>query len=63
MSDREYGVWVHAPHLDPEPQVYPAGNEHWARRRAARYDGDRNVMAQVVWRYRFMPDMPWEVAP
>jgi hypothetical protein len=62
-SEREYAVWIYAPSTDAEPHVYPAGNEYWARRRAARYDHDEQTEAHVVWRYKFMPEMPWERAP
>lgn len=60
MSDREYAVWTLAPLVDREPTITPAGNKYWALRRTASYGGMSHMVAKVVWRYTFMPDMPWE---
>lgn len=61
MSEREYGVWVFNPYIDARPTVTPAGNRHWAERRTAAQNDGRTI-AKVVYRYSFMPDMPWEDA-
>ena len=62
MSEREYAVCLSPVHGWAGPRIYPAGNEYQARRQAASYAGDGSVEARVVWRYRFIPDMPWEDA-
>lgn len=60
--DREYGIWVFNPTTGIEPRVIPAASSrYWAERRSARYRQD-GVIVKVVYRYAFMPDMPWEDA-
>jgi hypothetical protein len=62
VSDREYAVWTWAPLADPAPTVTPAGNRYWAERRVMSYSDVPGVVAKVVYRYTFMPGMPWEEA-
>lgn len=58
MSEREWAVFV----IDPAPgaklRIEPAGNRQRAEARVEHY---RRTAAtgQVVWRYTFMPEMPW----
>ena len=66
--DREYAVRV----IDTAPgvkeRIIPVGNRHQADRRVEHYErinstrGTYPVEATVVFRYSFMPDMPWEEA-
>jgi hypothetical protein len=67
-GDREWAVRI----VDTAPgmpeRIVPTGSRHWANVKADRVQqlnatlGTYLIVAQVVWRYRFMPDMPWEVA-
>ena len=66
-GDREWAVRV----LDSAPsavpvRIVPVGSRHWANVHVDRWAqinavrGTYQIVAQVVWRYAFMPDMPWE---
>ncbi|MFL6113658.1 MAG: hypothetical protein ACJ786_20205 [Catenulispora sp.] len=62
MSERVYAVWVVAPHLGSQPRIIPAASSrYWAERVAERHRA-AGATAKVVYRYSFMPDMPWEDA-
>lgn len=68
MSEREYAVRV----IDSAPghheRIEPAGNRTQAEARAAYWRaigatrGTYGIAAKVVFRYSFMPNMPWEDA-
>jgi hypothetical protein len=59
VREREYGLWTFNPRLDPEPSIRPVGrSRHWAYRRAEAAR-DEFTEAKVVFKYDFMPDMPW----
>lgn len=64
-SEREYAIEV----FDSAPgaglSIIPVGNQHWAYKKLAHYQqlnatrGTYGVSAKVVYRYTFMPNMPW----
>ena len=68
MSEREYAAWV----FDSAPgqglNITPVGNRQQAEKRVAYHRainatrGTYGISAKVVYRYSFMPDMPWEDA-
>lgn len=66
-GDREWAVRVVDTAPGMEERVVPVGDRHWGNVRVARIEQQNAVRsspwpiaAEVVWRYRFMPDMPWE---
>lgn len=68
MSDREYAVRVFDSAPGAGETIRPTTNRqeaeaqvrHYAQLNATR--GTYGIAASVVYRYRFMPDMPWEDA-
>lgn len=68
MNEREYAAWVFDSALPDQPQIIGAGDLRGAQRTVEHYRridktrGAAGVAAKVVFRYRFMPDMPWEDA-
>lgn len=65
MSEREYAVWVFDSAPGAGERIVPVGNrrrgeamvEHYRQIHTTR--DLYGVAAKVVFRYRFMPDMPW----
>lgn len=65
MTEREYAVEV----FDSAPgaglNIVPVGNRYQAFKRLEYYQklnatrGTYGITAKVVYRYTFMPDMPW----
>ncbi|GAA0494954.1 hypothetical protein Ade02nite_19440 [Paractinoplanes deccanensis] len=68
MSDRDYAVWV----LDSAPghglKITPCANRQQAEHQVDYYErlnatrGTYGIAAKVVFKYSFMPEMPWEDA-
>jgi hypothetical protein len=68
VNDREYAVRVCDTASGAGERIVPVGSQYWADKRVRHYEqlnatrGTYPVVATVVFRYRFMPDMPWEDA-
>jgi hypothetical protein len=68
VSEREYAVRVFDSWPGQGLQYIPVGNRQQAERRVEYYRAINatrrtyGISAQVVFRYRFMPGMPWEDA-
>jgi hypothetical protein len=68
VTDRVYAVRV----VDTAPgageRIVPVGSRYWAEKRIEQVElinaarRTYPVSATVVFRYRFMPDMPWQEA-
>lgn len=68
MSEREYAVKVFDAAPGQGETVTPTGDQFQAQRRVRYYRAlnatrrTYGITAKVVFRYTFMPDMPWEDA-
>lgn len=69
MSEREWAVRVFDSAPDAGWSIEPMGDQRRAEARVKHWEqvnADRplyGVKAEVVYRYTFMPEMPWEALP